>query len=613
MIIASLILSLFLSIGQVVHNDEYDTTGTYSIAFLSDVHLHDIFITSELAEGLPLPVLNNSNQHILARTLDAQLRSTRLFNENFFAFTQALDDLVGQGIRFVVLNGDFTDDGQPINVELIKSILHRYTQDYHFRFFLSPGNHDPGKPVHTPAGKSNFMNESGNPIGIYSTDHHLCRENQGKSDEIFCKDFIQELGYSGIFNELSDYGFMPLPTDLYFETPFSERDIKDYNFDDAAEKYSIHNRTFISCSPATYELKTYNLESSTCFNIPDLSYLIEPVEGLWLVSIDANVYEPRSGIPNNYSLNTPFDSLDSNFFNGAGNAGYNAVIMHKPHLLDWIKSITERGNEQNKTIVFFSHYPATSFYNGSEEIISSLFGQNSHQLSRSPKRETSKALASTGMKLHFGGHMHMNNTGVYSDSTDAFLINIQVPSISAYPPAYKIARFSDRHTVTVETRKLEHVADFNTLFSLYTMIRDSTHHDHVTIPILESDTYWEFAKNHLENLVSLRFIPDDWTTSMMIDLDESIQSMELTIDTVDFIQDFYKLRNGGSISHIDIPEDRLNLYKTLSIKHLVNQPTDAKYFSVFEKLILIMDYFHEAYPDDNFSIDLTSGNIYPDN
>lgn len=606
-----IILALLFPISGFTSQNESDSTRIFSIAFLADVHLHDIFITEDLADGLPLPILVQNNQHVLARTLDAQLRSTRLFNENYFAFIQALDNLVEQGIRYVILNGDFTDDGQPINISLIKTVLTNYSSEHKMRFFLSPGNHDPGKPVSNPAGKPDFLNNNGLPIGIFSPDHTHCQNTQEETANLFCKDFIREYGYIEIFNELSEFGFLPTSNDLYYETPFSYKNNVPTTFEDITEINQLKNRTFRSCPSSPNTTSQSSSISLNCYNIPDLSYLIEPVKDLWLVSIDANVYNPRIVDSLDHTRDLNDKKLNPNWFDGSGNAGFNSVINQKLYLLDWIKSINARAHELNKTVVFFSHYPAVAFYNGAETWMSSLFGSDTHQLSRSPSSETSKILASTGMKLHFGGHMHMNDTGVYTDSTDVFLVNIQVPSIAAYPPAYKIARFSDDQMVTIETHKLSDVNSFDTLFPLYKITPYSKATGDSTNFILDATTYWEFAQKHLENLVLLRFIPEDWTPLMIQELDLSIEKQNLPFDSHDLIQDFYKLRNGGSISHGDMPVERLQLYRELSLKYSRDLIHDGSTYTFFENLVHIIRYYLEIYPDDTFAINLSTGELHP--
>jgi 3',5'-cyclic AMP phosphodiesterase CpdA len=611
MMLIAIILSLFFPFPELDSNNESDSTRIFNIAFLADVHLHNIFITKDLADGLPLPVLGQNNQQILARTLEAQLRSTRLFNENYFAFIQALDNMVEQNIRFVILNGDFTDDGQPINISLIKTILTKYSTEHKMRFFLSPGNHDPGKPVSNPAGKPDFLDTNGLPIGIFSPDHTQCQNIKDESDTTFCKDFIREYGYTEIFNELSEFGFLPTSGDLYYETPFSGKNYVGSTFEEMIDENQLENRTFMSCPPELDTRLQNNLISPNCFEVPDLSYLVEPISGLWLVSIDANVYNPRIVDSLEYTHRSSDSTMSPNWFDGSGNAGFNSVVTQKPYLLDWIKSINARAKGLNKTVVFFSHYPAVAFYNGAETSMSSLFGSDTHQLSRSPSSETSKILASTGMRLHFGGHMHMNDTGIYTDSTDALLVNIQVPSIAAYPPAYKIARFSEDQKVTIETHKLSEVNGFDTLFPLYKITPYSKTPGDSTNFILDAKTYWEFAQKHLENLVLLRFIPDDWTPLMIQELDSSIEEQNLPFNRNDIIQDFYKLRNGGSISHEDIPVERLQLYRVLSLKYSEELLYDDNSYTFFENLVHIIRYYLEIHPDDEFTVDLSSGDVHP--
>lgn len=64
------------------------------IAFISDVHIQDVDGHAERV-----------------RSMEAQVQSTRLFNENYYAFLAALDDVARRDIRWVVLPGDLTVTG----------------------------------------------------------------------------------------------------------------------------------------------------------------------------------------------------------------------------------------------------------------------------------------------------------------------------------------------------------------------------------------------------------------------------------------------------------------------------------------------------------------------
>src|SRR5690606_18970000 len=141
------------------HSVLAQTEGT-QLAFLSDIHLQDVYaeLDSEEFKGVFNPT---SGKFATIRTMKSQLNSTRLFNENYFAFISALEDLKKRGIPLVVLPGDFTDDGQPMNVTALKKILDQYATDCGMCFFLTTGNHDPVKPFGGLAGKRDFLGADG--------------------------------------------------------------------------------------------------------------------------------------------------------------------------------------------------------------------------------------------------------------------------------------------------------------------------------------------------------------------------------------------------------------------------------------------------------------------
>ncbi|MCK5440733.1 MAG: metallophosphoesterase, partial [Maribacter sp.] len=71
---------------------------------MSDVHLQDIYATFSDTDykGVKNPLTGEFN---IIRTMEAQLHSTRLFNENYFAFLAALEDAAQKGIRIIALPG----------------------------------------------------------------------------------------------------------------------------------------------------------------------------------------------------------------------------------------------------------------------------------------------------------------------------------------------------------------------------------------------------------------------------------------------------------------------------------------------------------------------------
>jgi hypothetical protein len=128
-------------------------TTPHRIAFLSDVQFHDVFAELSDAEFTGVPRVRGPGR---IRTMASQLRSTRLCNENYFAFLAALDSAVARGARWIVLPGDCSDDGQPLHVRGLGRILSVYEARHELRFIVTFGNHDPVRPLTQPAGNQIF-------------------------------------------------------------------------------------------------------------------------------------------------------------------------------------------------------------------------------------------------------------------------------------------------------------------------------------------------------------------------------------------------------------------------------------------------------------------------
>jgi 3',5'-cyclic AMP phosphodiesterase CpdA len=371
-----------------------------------------------------IPVGGGKNATI--RTMYAQLTSTRLFNENYFAFRAALEDAHGRGIRYVALPGDYTDDAQPMNVDGIAAILHEY-QARGMRFFIAPGNHDPNEPFDDDeAGKSDFLRPDGKEQKVFATGNAACR---AADPAVACTDQLKELGYEGLLARLGEFGFLPNPTDLLWETPFSRHDGGSYSYAQAQGESDPARRQFEICAEG--EGGAYKEPGRTytrCATIIDASYLVEPLAGLWLLSIDANVFVP----------NDRFDPANPQSFkgyDGAGNAGWNKVLTHKKHLMEWIAAVAARAKAQGKHLIAFSHYLGDGLLCQPDP-----GDEGGVQARRFPGRASARGGhhcggAATGLQLHVGGHMHFNGTNDYTDAGGNFSsICSRRPSRCMAPP-----------------------------------------------------------------------------------------------------------------------------------------------------------------------------------
>ena len=556
----SVLVMLLLSLSACKSISQVDQKKV-QIAFIADVHLNDIFgkFQDSDYQGIQNPA---TSEYANIRTMNSQLHSTRIYNENYFAFLEALNDISRRGITQVVLPGDFSDDGQPVHVRGLRKILDEYSKKYGMSFFVTTGNHDVVRPFSQEAAKTDFLGKDGKEQIISSSKTNL---DEHELEPIITSD-IKNWGYKETLNEMAGFGFYPQKNYLYWETPFSTYDYENYNFNTALAESTLQKRI--------YGLKNTNL------SLPDASYLVEPIKGIWLLAIDANAYVPNEKLSG--LIDNPHD------FSGAS-IGYNNVFLYKNHLIEWVKKVSAEAKQKGKILIAFSHYPMVDFNDDASPEMKQLFGSNKMQLERVPNEAVAQTFADAGIQIHFGGHMHINDTGVRTTAKGNTLFNIQTPSLAAYQPAYKILTIHSNSEVEVETVVVGSVPKFNSLFPFYE--EEYAHLQSIKSPtiwnrdILKAKDYEDFTLWHLKELVRLRFLPEDFPVAFLasivkvsgkdllqinknnLEIDAALSSNNLTIQDFeswtgfDMIFDFYRLKNADELAIPEIGIKRLKQYQ----------------------------------------------------
>ncbi|MBF4484956.1 metallophosphoesterase [Flavobacterium sp. CSZ] len=606
------------------------------VAFLSDVHLQDLYGT--FSDNDYKGILNTKNgKYTLMRTMASQLHSTRIFNENYFAFIAALEDIAKRKIKYVALPGDYTDDGQPIHVRGLEKILDKYRKKYNIEFFITTGNHDPVGPFAQESGKEDFLGREGKSQPIYSKEG-LYKPNLTIEQPVVITADIAKMGYLGITENLKNFGFYPNKKYKFWATPFSGYTSQNYSFEKASQAALLSNRVY-NVSPG--------------FEVPDVSYLVEPLDGLWLMAIDGNVYIPK---------NNDADPKDSKNYLEAS-TGYNNVLSNKKHLIKWVEEISEQAKLQGKTLIAFSHFPMIDFNDDASVEIKELLGPNKWQLNRVPVEEVAQVFADVGLKIHFGGHMHINDTGIRTTAKGNTLVNIQTPSLAAYIPAYKLLTIKKDNLLDIQTITIDEVPGYNELFDLYKMeyqfLESQNTKDIWNIDILKTKNYHDFTDFHLKELVRLRFLKDDWPESfknfilnvsgedllvlanIQSDKDfdvilknkenfkkqwaeaqsiaekilaqNNLKKQDFNWTGYDLLVDFYRFRSADELALVDVGIARAKQYKVLSQLFFENHKEDASKEKLLQNqmrlfLIIFNKFMHEV-AADHFSVDLKSGKI----
>ncbi|GLS87124.1 metallophosphoesterase [Cypionkella aquatica] len=523
------------------------------LAVIADPHFHNCnWVPKD--SGLPGAI----------RSFADSIDSTRVFNESAAAFRAALDHAVAAGAKLAILVGDLTDDGQAPNIDAAVALLADYRRLHGLRVFATLGNHDCFAQSGRPQVK-NFIAADGRCIAV---------------DSATAPD-AATLGTLPALQKMARLGYQPDPDDLHWETPFGQ------NPDWAARSYA-----------------TFSPDGATQCPMIDASYLVEPVAGLWLLSIDANVCVPRDGAT---------DFSDPAQFHDPSNGGWPSLLRHRAHLLGWMTDVAARAKAAGKQLIAFSHYPVLDPLAGASADEVALFGATG-LARRAPGPAVAQAFAATGVAVHFSGHLHVNDTALYQTTQSRFL-NIAVPSPVGFPPAMKLAEI-DHGQISLRTVSLAQAAGHDAAFAAYRAEAQGTG---LQARATDAKTYGAFMDHHLRAIAQGRYIAREWPKDMaaflighqMSDLlaliGVALHAPDLPLPV--FAEDWYRLRKGGALALPYIPAQRLTFYRALCAQLPKSDGTPLA--AQFVALLRMMRAYLDRLPNGDFVIDMADLRITP--
>ena len=164
-----------------------------------------------------------------------------------------------------------------------------------------------------------------------------------------------------------------------------------------------------------------------------LSYVSEPVPGLWVFSMDSCHYE------NNALEDSP-----------ATGGGFSAETM------DWILEELARAKKRNKTVLGFMHHGILEHFTG-QSMVPGLGDEYVIE----DYEEISEKLAGGGMNLVFTGHYHAQDVVKKSFGNGSFLFDVETGSLVTYPCPYRTVTLSAQGQVKIASDFITEI-DFDT-------------------------------------------------------------------------------------------------------------------------------------------------------
>lgn len=516
------------------------TVPDFRLAVIADAHFHDV--GGDYGQG-------NGPAY---RPASDVVKSTRVFNETGAALRHALSDIAARGIGHVVLLGDWTDDGQRPAREGLQCLLDE-ARGEGLRFWAVPGNHD----VFADTGRHRTRRIVGASGGI-----DLVTSDPGRTDPAAARVWVTPRMRCPAQPEglLTGLGFFRDARDLHWETPFGASDAPE-------------DRRYRVCSA----------DGTVERVLMDASYLVEPVPGVWLMMIDANVWVPHGA---NRPPDDPGDYADSTL------AGWAAVLGHKAFLLGWMRDVVARAARQGKRLMTFSHYPVLDPFAGSRATEMALLGLTP-LARRLPGPAVAQAIAETGIGLHFSGHLHLDATTRATPGGRA-LVNVAVPSLAAFPAAFKIVTAGA--LVRVETVDL---AAMPMPPTIRYPGRLAGHAD-----------YGSFLAEHAGHLVARRHLRREWPEGLAAAVpvltlaDMMGDEKGAGVAALAVLEDFYRVRMGGGHGTALIPADRLVLFR-----RAINDAVAGRMHGRWKPLFVMLGDYLARLPTRDITINCATGAV----
>ena len=133
-----------------------------------------------------------------------------------------------------------------------------------------------------------------------------------------------------------------------------------------------------------------------------LSYVAEPVDGLWVVGLDACLY--KQNLPGGHPVT-----------NGA----------FSPETLLWIEGVASEAHKKGKRMIAFMHHGVVEHYKGQEKFYGEYLVDD--------HKKVSKKFANLGINVVFTGHYHAQDIAMQQLKNGNYIYDIQTGSLVTYP------------------------------------------------------------------------------------------------------------------------------------------------------------------------------------
>ncbi len=168
---------------------------------------------------------------------------------------------------------------------------------------------------------------------------------------------------------------------------------------------------------------------------PDsLSYVVEPVPGLWVLALDSCEYFENEVDP----------EIDGSF---------------RQETIDWLQNVLDRSVRQNKAVIAMMHHHIIEHYSSEQKYYDNNLVDNYGMISR--------MLAEYRVRLVFTGHEHAQDITVrrwQTETGELFLYDISTGSLVTFPSPYRIIEINSDQQCAISSTYIKSIKSHPTDF-----------------------------------------------------------------------------------------------------------------------------------------------------
>ena len=151
-----------------------------------------------------------------------------------------------------------------------------------------------------------------------------------------------------------------------------------------------------------------------------LGYVVEPVEGLWLLGLDACLYQQ----------------------NQTGGHPVTEGKFSKESFL-WLEGVLKEAQKRNKSLLTMMHHGVVEHYKHQKKLYGEYVVDD--------YKKVSALLAEYGARVVFTGHFHSQDITIKRYRNNKFIADIETGSIVTYPCPYRTVTISEDQILTVKS------------------------------------------------------------------------------------------------------------------------------------------------------------------